>query len=119
MSDERETLDATSLLAGPRLAQVEEIDLGVVREAIRRERKLGLDYTDANGAVSQRLVWPFALGFFDKTRVLAAWCETRQDFRHFRADRISAMVLTESRYPRRRQVLLKEWRRTMDISSPA
>jgi predicted DNA-binding transcriptional regulator YafY len=117
--DLREMLDATSLLAGPRLVQAEAIDLGVVREAIRHERKLGFDYTDANGAVSRRLVWPFALGFFDKTRVLAAWCETRKDFRHFRADRISAMVLTESRYPRRRQALLKDWRRNMDIPSPA
>jgi len=86
------------------------IDLGQVRLAIRRERKLTLDYRDASGRASVRVIWPFALGFFEKTRVIAAWCETRRNFRHFRADRIAAIELSDERYPRRRQALLKEWR---------
>ena len=53
------------------------------------ERKLGFLYRDAGGRGSERMVWPFALGFFDKVRVVVAWCEMRKDFRHFRADRIS------------------------------
>ncbi|MBP0656706.1 WYL domain-containing protein, partial [Mycobacterium tuberculosis] len=57
-------------------------------------------------------VWPFALGFLDKVRMLVAWCELRQDFRHFRTDRIIAATVTDDRYPRRRQVLLKDWRET-------
>jgi predicted DNA-binding transcriptional regulator YafY len=43
-------------------------------------------------------------------RVLAAWCELRQDFRHFRTDRIVALRLTDTRYPRRRRALMQEWR---------
>lgn len=112
--DLRDNLDATTLLVGPPAGGAEAIDLGVVREAIRRERKLGFRYRDAGGAASQRMVWPFALGFFDKVRVMAAWCETRQDFRHFRADRMSNLTATDIRYPRRRQAMLKEWRRTID-----
>ena len=112
--DLREDLDATTLLVGPRIEAVEGIDLGLVRQAIRNERKLGFLYRDAGGAASQRMVWPFALGFFDKVRVVVAWCETRQDFRHFRADRIAGLNVTETRYPRRRQMLLKEWRATLD-----
>ncbi|TIV29688.1 MAG: WYL domain-containing protein, partial [Mesorhizobium sp.] len=46
--------------------------------------------------------------------VMAAWCETRQDFRHFRADRMSDLTPTGVRYPRRRQAMLKEWRATLD-----
>jgi predicted DNA-binding transcriptional regulator YafY len=46
---------------------------------------------------------------------MVAWCETRQDFRHFRADRMSALNATDTRYPRRRQALLKEWRVTLDV----
>ncbi|MGO4843767.1 helix-turn-helix transcriptional regulator, partial [Rhizobiaceae sp. 2RAB30] len=65
-----------------------------------------------NGDRSRRTVWPFALGFFDKVRVLVAWCELRQGFRHFRTDRIASLATTDERYPRRRQVLLKEWRAT-------
>ncbi|AZO36697.1 MAG: HTH domain-containing protein [Mesorhizobium sp.] len=112
--DLREDLDATTLLVGPRSDNLEAIDLGVVRQAIREERKLGFLYRDAEGAASERLVWPFALAFFDKVRVMAAWCETRQDFRHFRADRMSDLTPTGVRYPRRRQAMLKEWRATLD-----
>ncbi|RWM16540.1 MAG: YafY family transcriptional regulator [Mesorhizobium sp.] len=111
--DLREDLDATTLLVGPRSENVEAIDLGVVRQAIRDERKLGFLYRDAGGSPSKRLVWPFALSFFDKVRVIVAWCEMREDFRHFRADRMSELTATDIRYPRRRQSMLKEWRTTL------
>jgi predicted DNA-binding transcriptional regulator YafY len=42
--------------------------------------------------------------------VLAAWCELRKDYRHFRADRILALQASKERYPRRRRALLREWR---------
>jgi predicted DNA-binding transcriptional regulator YafY len=116
--DLRETLDATALMVGPKKEEPETIDLGAVRLAIRRERKLGFDYEDSGGARSARIVWPFALGFFDKVRILVAWCETRNDFRHFRVDRISALDSREERYPRRRQALLKEWRERQGIEQP-
>ena len=41
------------------------------------------------------------MGFFEKVRIIVAWCELRQDFRHFRVDRISRCSL-DQRYPRRR-----------------
>jgi predicted DNA-binding transcriptional regulator YafY len=117
--DLRETLDATALMVGPRDEGPEGIDLGAVRQAIRRERKLRFSYHDAGGTRSVRTVWPFALGFFDKVRVLVAWCETRRDFRHFRVDRIEELDVTEDRYPRRRQALLKEWRESQGIGQKA
>jgi len=43
-------------------------------------------------------------------RIVAAWCELRQDFRHFRTDRIVTLNVSDKRYPRRRQAMLKEWR---------
>ncbi|MGN6535673.1 MAG: helix-turn-helix transcriptional regulator [Mesorhizobium sp.] len=116
--DLRETLDATALMVGPRKEEPETIDLGLVRLAIRRERKLGFEYEDSGGIRSARVVWPFALGFFDKVRILVAWCETRRDFRHFRIDRISALTSRDDRYPRRRQALLKEWRDRQGIAHP-
>ena len=81
-----------------------------MRDAIRRERKLTIAYEDGAGAASRRVVWPFALAYFDRLHVLAAWCEMRQDFRHFRIDRIASLELAESRYPRRRATLIKQWR---------
>lgn len=50
------------------------------------------------------------MGFFEQTRIVIAWCELRQQFRHFRIDRITGLNLTSIRYQRRRQALLKEWR---------
>lgn len=110
-SDLRETLDTSTLLVGPgQPIPVGRIELSVIRRAIRMERKLDMTYLDVKDVESTRTIWPFALGFFDHARVIAAWCELRQSFRHFRTDRISALVTSEQRYPRRRQALLKEWR---------
>jgi predicted DNA-binding transcriptional regulator YafY len=80
------------------------------REAIRHEHKLCIGYRDEAGAVSERTVWPFALAFFEGRRLLAAWCELRGDFRHFRIDRIGAATPSGERYPTRRHQLLKTWR---------
>ena len=101
------------------IAATSGVDLGLVRKAIRSERKLALSYQDGKAAATQRLVWPFALGFFDHVRVIVAWCELRNDFRHFRTDRIARAELVDIRYPRRRQALLKQWREREGIPSPS
>ena len=109
--DLRATLDDSGLLIGPgEPLAAGDGELPVIREAIRRERKLQLRYRDKDGAASRRTIWPFAIGFYEKARVVAAWCELRQDYRHFRTDRIVRLRASERRYPRRRQALLKEWR---------
>jgi predicted DNA-binding transcriptional regulator YafY len=118
-SDLRENLETSSLLVGsatPRPA--ESIDLALVRAAIRSERKLVIAYRDAFERETERTVWPIALGFFDRVRVVAAWCELRGGYRHFRTDRIAALTPTDTRYPRRRPVLLKEWRAVEGIPAP-
>lgn len=93
--------------------------LPLLRQAIRSEHTITLHYQDEKGAASSRTVWPFALGFFEHVRVLVAWCELRQDFRHFRVDRIVTLTVTAHRYPRRRQILLREWRDQQGIPRPA
>jgi predicted DNA-binding transcriptional regulator YafY len=98
---------------------VEQVRLASIRLAIRRERKLRIAYRDAAGADSSRTVWPFAVGFFERAQVVAAWCEQRVGFRHFRVDRIAAVQVQEERYPRRRQELLKEWRQAEGIRAGA
>src|SRR3954469_2533019 len=110
--DLRESLDTTALLVPPRCETPETGDeeLAAIRQAIRNERKLAITYRAPEAAETQRMIWPFALGYFDRTRIVAAWCELRQDFRSFRIDRIAMLGVTDMRYPRRRQVLLKEWR---------
>ena len=106
--DLRGSIEGVGLLAAPQPA--DPIDLAPLRAAIRSEHKIILDYADAKGGRTRRTVWPIAIGFFDRARVLAAWCETRNDYRHFRTDRIAKLRLTGRRYPQRRRALMREWR---------
>jgi predicted DNA-binding transcriptional regulator YafY len=107
----RTTLEETALLAGPARARPPEtIDLALVRRAIRASKKARIAYTDARGAPSTRVVWPLALGFFERARVLVAWCESRNDFRGFRVDRIAEFTVLAEKLPRSRMALLGEWR---------
>ena len=94
-----------------------ETALGFIRAAIRYEHKLLIDYTDESGTCTQRLIWPIALAFFERKRVVAGWCELRSGFRHFRTDRIATSTLIAECYPQRRSALLKAWRVEMKISS--
>lgn len=117
-ADRRASLEATGLLVPARRRDDAGVGLDLLRRALREERRLALDYRDADGRRTRRIVWPIALGFFEETRVLAAWCETRAAFRHFRVDRILAATLEEARLPRRRRTLLAEWRRAEGIRPP-
>jgi predicted DNA-binding transcriptional regulator YafY len=115
--DLRDSLDASSLLIGPGAPLAAgEAELPLIRRAIRTERKLDIAYDDAKGGTTRRTIWPFALGFFDRARVVVAWCELRAGYRHFRTDRIGTLRLIDKRYPRRRQALLKEWRQLEGIA---
>ena len=108
--DVRAQMESSTLLIGPGPAADERVDIGLVRKAIRGERKLRLAYRDLQEQRTERTVWPVAIGFFDRVRVVVAWCELRAAFRHFRTDRIDDLVIAEERYPRRRHSLMHDWR---------
>jgi len=116
--DLRESAEYSGLMAGPGERIPDRIDLASVRRAIREENKLHIRYADEQGRTTERTIWPIALGFFDKVRMVVGWCELRQDFRHFRADRMSAVRDTGKRYPKRRRALLKDWRAVHKIPEP-
>ena len=118
--DLRDTMAETSLSApgmpgGQRAARSNEAFLQPAREAIRHEHKLRMAYRDESGKESTRVVWPFALAFFEGRRILAGWCELRSSFRHFRIDRVAEAASTGERYPAHRSDLLARWRKELDI----
>lgn len=92
----------------------DRIDLARARLWIRDGRKIEIDYLDQHGVPTVRVIWPIILGFLDDTRMLAAWCELRQDFRHFRADRIAAAKFLDERYDSRPATLRQRWKRDME-----
>ena len=110
--------DASNSAAGAPGTDVEEqatpagpgATLALVRAALAAERRQRLRYQDAHGTITERTVWPVALGFFEGVEVLAAWCEMREAFRHFRLDRIEALEPLPDRSPRPRRRLLAEYR---------
>jgi predicted DNA-binding transcriptional regulator YafY len=73
--------------------------LEAVRAAIGGRRVLRLDYRDAGGKPSAREIWPLALYFWGGAWTIGAWCESRDDFRNFRVDRVSTLETLARRYP--------------------
>ena len=82
-------IEAAGLAVSPWTAVPKpDVDLSLLRRAIREERKLCFRYRDAATASTERTVRPIALTYYVDSVVLAAWCELRGDFRHFRPDRM-------------------------------
>ncbi|MFC0178761.1 helix-turn-helix transcriptional regulator [Thorsellia kenyensis] len=79
-----------------------------IRKSIQKGLKLEIMYIDGQAQLSCRVIWPCALGFFDESAVIAAWCELRQGFRHFRLDRIQSLKVLEA-FAIPPHQLLKQW----------
>lgn len=80
----------------------------------RDRHKLLLAYQDNSGKLTRRTIWPFMLAYMEDVRVLVGHCELRDDFRHFRTDRIREARVLDERYP----VPPRELRRRWDRESP-
>ena len=87
----------------PTLAQAAEHALTKIRSVLPP----WLSHTAANAQ-------PIALGYLPEVRLLAAWCEQRQDFRHFRCDRIQSIALG-SPSPTPHELLLRQWQQRENI----
>lgn len=107
----RDGAGAVPLRVGPStVPQLASEDLADLRDAIRRERKLRIRYCDRQERESERIIWPFAIGYFNQGRILVGWCETRQAYRHFRTAALSERQVLDEHYPRKRAVMFREWR---------
>lgn len=82
-----------------RTRQQDGAEVSVIRAAIRDRRKITIAYVDAEGRATERVVWPILIGYQDEIRLVAAHCELRGDFRHFRTDRMSRVERLDDRIP--------------------
>jgi predicted DNA-binding transcriptional regulator YafY len=62
-----------------------------LREAAQLRQLCHLRYRDAAELSSERTVRPLGIFYWGKVWTLAAWCQSRQDFRNFRVDRIEGL----------------------------
>jgi predicted DNA-binding transcriptional regulator YafY len=110
-ADVRQGMGAVPLRVGPPgPAHLATEDLSHLREAIRRERKLEIRYRPGSGPECTRIIWPFTIGYFVDGRILVGWCESRNDYRHFRTDRLLDVRMLQERYCRRRAEMFRDWR---------
>ena len=90
------------------------LDIALTRTWIRSGQKIRVRYRDAQSRETERKIWPTIIGYTDTVRLLAAWCELRQGFRHFRTDRILAAEFLEEPSGYRPRELRARWRRFME-----
>jgi predicted DNA-binding transcriptional regulator YafY len=88
---------------------VDGVDLGEMRDAIHAARKLAIVYVDEQGRHTARTIRSIAMAYYVDVTVIAAWCELRDDFRHFRADRIASARLLDERFTADRARLAAQW----------
>ena len=68
------------------------ISFSDLREHIRKRQKNTIRYVDEMRRETSRTLRPLAVIFCSPVWLLASWCETRNDFRNFRLDRIQTMA---------------------------
>ena len=89
--------------------EVTGVDPSQLRSAIRETRKLAITYVDEEGRHTQRTIWPIAMAYYVDVTLVGAWCELRNDFRHFRVDRILASDVLDERFSADSGRLTAEW----------
>ena len=94
--------------------EVEALDMAQVRAWIHAGRKITLDYRDQEDRPSLRTIWPLLIGYRETTRLLVAWCESRDDFRTFRTDRVVEATFLDDRFPGRPAQLRARWQAMME-----
>jgi predicted DNA-binding transcriptional regulator YafY len=110
-----------SVGAKPTTGEPEEsVDTSMLRSAIRNGVKPRLRYRSEAGEETERTVWPVILGYAETNRLLVAWCELRQSFRHFRTDRIIEAEMLDERNGLRQGELRRRWQlwREANVRSP-
>jgi predicted DNA-binding transcriptional regulator YafY len=94
----------------PRLGQRFE----TARQAVKQQRLVHFGYRTEEGKGSERAVRPLALYFWGERWTLAAWCELRNDFRNFRLDRMSELVMREETFEHEPGKTLEDFLRKME-----
>jgi predicted DNA-binding transcriptional regulator YafY len=89
--------------------------LADLRRAMREERQVTLGYRDKQGQVTDRTVYPIALGYFEHHQVLMAFCTLRQDYRSFRIDGMQTVKVLSETLPEPRRTLFHRWRTARNL----
>jgi len=70
----------------------------MLRHATDDKLKIEIHYSDYQGAETRRCLQPLGQIFWGKVWTLVAWCELRDDYRHFRIDRINKLTILDKKF---------------------
>lgn len=70
----------------------------LLRHATDSQFVVDVGYQDEKGSVTQRRLHPLGQIFWGKHWTLVAWCELRNDYRHFRLDRIESLSVSDETF---------------------
>ena len=74
----------------------------LIKKAIKENRTVEFDYYYAKGEM-RREIEPYRIEFWSQAWYVFGWCLLREDFRHFKLNRLWGLSLTE-RYFKRREI---------------
>lgn len=94
----RPRLDAVAMVVPPDLPADVRDRVELFRRAVDARRLLRFAYEDRHGAHSTRTVRPLVLAFWGTTWTASAWCELREDFRHFVPQRMTDVELLDETF---------------------
>ena len=111
----RPELDQQSIII-PNLSKDEKttIELTIIRKATQQKNKLVFNYQKEDMEKSRRTVHPLGIFYWGKVWTLVAWCLLRDDFRHFRLDRMNGVAMQDDHFAEKAGQTLddfmkKEW----------
>lgn len=85
------------------------VDMSELRRSIRENQKIEIKYIDESSKESVRIILPIAIVYYTEVIVLVAWCQLREDFRHFRVDRILSCHSLDEYFADTAINLLESW----------
>ncbi|AFL86949.1 putative transcriptional regulator [Terriglobus roseus DSM 18391] len=91
-----------------------------LHEACTKNRVMRFGYTDEAGRETERAVHPLGLFFWGNRWTLVAWCRRRDDFRHFRLDRMREVAVSDEVFASKRGQRLQDFiRKVRSEKQPA
>jgi len=93
--------------------EIKKGTLSELCEVIRDKIRVKIKYEDLKGRRTNRFVRPLGVTCFDSVWLLTTWCESKQNFRNFRVDRVRSVERTDEIFKDKRGESFKDYIRSL------